>query len=228
MASSSAVKPPYSLLILRGPEDAETTNIEDLVMQHHSFACSRAWKECPPRSTTSTWDHRYFESFQAEVATRLDLEDWMVWQGVHTLADNRDTFTKNYYLYFDPDLPESGFRIISWDADATWGINWDSMIVEPTTMAINGHDPFSGRILGIEGYRIPYVSRYEERVESVSGAEADVLAGMEEQHRRFAPFITRDLAHWDRDMDVEALHNALRAAIVTRFEVMRGVVSTAR
>ena len=200
---------PLDGMAQKGNEEADTTPYAELLV---------ALSETPTD----------FESFQEEVATRLNLNDWMLWQGVHTLADNRDTFTKNYYLYFDPDLPDGVFRIISWDADATWGINWDATVVEPTTMAISGHDPFARRILRIEGYRIPYVSRFEVRVDTISSNETTLLARLEEQHTRLAYFIRRDLEHWGRDLDEEALYEALRAAIVTRFEIMRDVVSTAR
>lgn len=169
-----------------------------------------------------------YAAFEADVASRLDLNDWMIWQGVHRLADNRDTFTKNYYLYFDPDLPDSRFRIISWDADATWGVNWDAMLVEPTTTEINGHDPFSARILRIDEYRTAYLDAFAERVDAPTSQEMALTMRLEAQRSRLGRFIERDLTAWERGMNQEDLHTALQSAIETRYEVMRGVVSTER
>lgn len=167
-----------------------------------------------------------YEAFQEEVASRLNLNDWMLWQGVHTFADNRDTFTKNYYLYRDPDLPFSRFRIISWDADATWGMNWDGELVEPTTMAINGHDPFSRRILRIEEYRTTYLETYALRVEALTSQESAVLARLDDRQAFLAPFIDRDLEAWDRSINSAEPYETLRTAVQTRYEIMAEVVFT--
>lgn len=194
-------------MVVKGNEEADTTPYAELL---------EALSSTPLE----------YEAFQEEVAPRLNLSDWMIWQGVHTLADNRDTFTKNYYLYRDPDLPFSRFRIISWDADATWGMNWDGALVEPTTMEINGHDPFSNRILRIEEYRTIYLETYASRVEALTSQQTAVLARLEEQHAFLEPFIDRDLVEWDRDLNAADLHEELRTVIETRYTIMSEVVFT--
>lgn len=54
-------------------------------------------------------------------ANILNLNDFQIFQMVHSFANNRDTFTKNYYLY---KTPGGLWRMISWDADATFGRDW--------------------------------------------------------------------------------------------------------
>ncbi len=47
-------------------------------------------------------------------------------------ANDYDGFDKNYYMYHDPN-EKVGFRVISWDSDATWGNTWTGAPTAPTT-----------------------------------------------------------------------------------------------
>lgn len=49
-------------------------------------------KNHPPLTNAFTGDSA--EKQRNIAALRLDLEHWMIWQGVHTLADNRDIETR--------------------------------------------------------------------------------------------------------------------------------------
>jgi hypothetical protein len=51
----------------------------------------------------------------------LDLEDYRVFHMVQSVALNKDTFTKNYYLYKTPNGP---WRVVFWDCDTTFGQDW--------------------------------------------------------------------------------------------------------
>lgn len=55
-------------------------------------------------------------------ASVLDLNDYRLFHMLQTFSFNKDTFTKNYYLY---RLPTGKWRIIFWDCDTTFGQDWE-------------------------------------------------------------------------------------------------------
>ncbi len=166
-----------------------------------------------------TWTATDFDSFEAHVVTRLDLDDFLAWQTVHTLADNRDTFTKNYYLYYDWAVLASRFRIVTWDADATWGMNWDGVPVDPETSRWHGTDRFSPRLFSIPEYRDPYLAAYADYL-----ADPDRIdwlwSNLAERRARIAAHAARDLEAWDRGIDFDPAYDAFETAVETRFDVM--------
>ena len=112
-----------------------------------------------------TYTPQNLADFQAEVEPLLSLEDFHLWQQVHVFALNRDTFTKNYYLYHDldeaPEDPKSRFRIVSWDADATFGLNWDGQWLDTNEVSWHGSDTFSQRLYSIPAYKSAYIEAFE-------------------------------------------------------------------
>lgn len=78
----------------------------------------------------------------------VSFTDWMVYGFIHSTAQailvfiftlilafcsNHDTFTKNYYMYHDPNIQDFPFRFIPWDMDATWGNTWTGAAATPRT-----------------------------------------------------------------------------------------------
>jgi len=174
------------------------------------------------------------EAFEREVEPVLHLDDWTAYQVVHALALDQDAFTKNYYLYHDleaaPGTPRARFRIISWDADATWGRNWNGEPIDVATWpgqglgvaanAWHGRDGFSPRLLSIPHYR----DRYLAYAEAALGGplEAEVLD--DRAARRGADIAAAaraDLARWQPELDFDAELVTLRAAIDRRHADLR-------
>ena len=180
-----------------------------------------------------------FEDFEAEVAPRLSLADFSTFQLAHTLAMNADTFTKNYYLYHDqgaaPGTPEARFRIISWDADATWGQKWDGTPLAPDPDRLHGHDRFSPRLFSIPSYWRGYLEAYEAALAG-PGAASELLARVDAMAEEIAAAARADLAAWAEarlaaeyaapDFDAELAR--LREAVTARVEVMAQAVGEAQ
>lgn len=165
-----------------------------------------------------------YQSFVNEVEPWLNVADFMSWQLAHTLADNRDTFKKNYYLHYDWEGGDSPFQIISWDADATWGLNWDGAAVDATERSVLwGNDRFSPRLFGIPEYFDPYEARYRDLV--FSGELEDWLHGnLAARAERIEDAAIRDLAAWGREHEFDGELEYLEASIDVRFDTLRSVL----
>lgn len=167
-------------------------------------------------------------AFQEHVEPLLHIEDFLVWHLVHSFAMNHDTFTKNFYFYHDteaaPSTPEARFRIISWDADATFGNNWDGKPLDPTEDWWHGGNVFSPRFFSIPEYCRAYLERFRELL--VSGP---MRAGaLRARARRLRTLIREeaawDLDHWERGADFEAEMDRLNEVFVLRQQTMLRVV----
>jgi spore coat protein CotH len=161
--------------------------------------------------------------FEQTVEQWLNLDGFMVFQLVHTLANNRDTFTKNYYLYYDWEAATGPFELISWDADATWGISWDGAVAATDETRWRGNDAFSPRLFSIPEYRDPYLAEYAMLVDDPV-FEAWVLDDVRERRERIEPFAVRDLEAWERGVDFAAAADVLEGDVRARFATMRGVL----
>lgn len=166
--------------------------------------------------------------FRAEVEPRLALEDFLVWQRVHTFAGNRDTFTKNYYLYHDlepaPGTPEARFRIVSWDADATFGLEWEGTPLPGDQRAWHGTDRFAPRLFAIPTWKGTYATAYREAL-AERWLPAPLAARVQDQAALIADLARRDLARWQPELDFDAEVERLAALIAVRHGVMTAVVS---
>lgn len=138
---------------------------------------------------------------------------------VHTLANDRDTFNKNYYLYRDWEH-DAPFRVFPWDADATWGQSWDGTPAPVDATAWYGVDTFAPRLFGIAGYREPYLAQYRAVVSS-GELQAQIRDNIAERAARIATFAREDLDAWDRGRDFDAEVQLLLDAVDTRFATMQ-------
>ncbi len=182
------------------------------------------------------------EAFAREIAPWLCLDDFMRWQRVHSFAQDYDSFTKNYYLYHDrvavAGQAAFAFRIISWDADATWGNYWDGTPVPADGSPWEGGDGwyggkpwygtdgFSPRLFGVPSYWERYRADYLAALATVwqpAVLQARVAAMAEE----IAEAAERDLAHWGRDRDFGAEVARLLEAIAVRHQTMVSSLTSA-
>jgi len=171
-------------------------------------------------------------SFRREVEPRLSLEDFFTWHMVHTFAMNQDTFTKNFYFYHDPEAlpgtPEDRFRLVSWDADATFGNNWDGQPLHASEDWLHGGNRFSPRLFGIPEYWTPYLRRFEEalregplRVELLQSGADDLRASLHAEARW-------DLQRWHRGVDYDAEMDRLDEVLREREEALLRALAAAR
>ncbi|GMV39567.1 MAG: hypothetical protein AMXMBFR64_12830 [Myxococcales bacterium] len=167
------------------------------------------------------------EAFAAKVEPWLSLEDFVRWQRVNTYADNKDTYTKNYLLHHDRaasyGAPTHPFRLIAWDADATWGNNWDGEPLEPDAGAWHGTDGFSPRLFSIPAWRSSYLAAYEDALAGPFRPDAigERISALTFKLRAAA---MKDLAKWQPGFSFDAEIARLRWAVEQRHERMSAVI----
>jgi spore coat protein H len=162
------------------------------------------------------------DDFEREVEPRLSLDDFLIWQRVHTFAGNRDTFTKNYYLAHDLEHP-SPFRIVSWDADATFGLDWDGTPLPADERAWHGTDRFSPRLFQIPVWRGLHALAYREALE-IRWTPDRLEARIRELASLLRPVAERDLELWQSRISYLSEIERLIASIRNRHRVMTGVL----
>jgi len=171
-----------------------------------------------------------FEAFDRSVRPVFHLRDYTTFARVHSFAGNRDTYTKNYYLFHDATAPDGGdaarWRMISWDADATWGNNWDGERVSSQAgRRLYGTDRFAERYFGIDDYWDDHVARYSDALDAelsvdvLQRAAADLFARIEE-----ACIVDHDL--WQRPTTCSDEAERLRDFIDARHSTMRRLVDS--
>ena len=167
------------------------------------------------------------EAFAEKVEPWLSLEDFMRWQRVNTFADNKDTYTKNYLLFHDRTAsfgaPNHPFRLIAWDADATWGNNWDGVPLEPDAGIWHGTDGFSPRLFAVPTWKTAYIDAYEEALAgpfqpAALAARIDVLV------TKLRSAAKKDLAKWQPGYSFDAEVERLRWAVGQRHDRMSKVI----
>jgi spore coat protein H len=167
--------------------------------------------------------------FVSEVEPRLNLEDFDTWQRVQVFALNRDTFTKNYYLYHDLDEdlgdPKGRFRVISWDADATFGLNWNGEWLDTDEVSWHGTDAFSQRLYEIPEYKAAYKAAFQSALDG-SLSPTSIATRIASTTSRIRSAAIADLIHWERsDLDFDAAVQTLKDAVQARHDVMTTVTS---
>jgi len=170
-------------------------------------------------------------AFAREVEPVLELDDVLTWQLVHSYAQNTDAFTKNYYLYHDraalPGSPEDRFRVISWDADATWGMNWDGTPLPSDRETWYGTDRFAPRLFAIATWRDRYLARWSDALDGPLRAEI-LIGDVERTHGSIGRLVELDARIWPRGRGTEAEVDALSESIAERHRRMRRVVDEVR
>ncbi len=164
-----------------------------------------------------------FADFEAEVGARVALDDFHRWQMVHTFAMDTDTFTKNYYLHRalgDDHL----FRIITWDADATFGGDWDGGELLPTVEKWHGHDKLAPRLYAIDEYKALHLERYQAALAGIFEPDA-IIAQIAALAGVLGPWVAKDFAAWERQKVFDDEIARLTAAVQARHATMSQVIS---
>ena len=167
--------------------------------------------------------------YQHQVAQRLATREWEAWHLVHSYAENVDTFRKNYYLYHDatavPGTVEDRYRVIMWDADATWGNGWNGAAISTDSRAWYGNRNLFAKAYFSDGLHLQaYLMTYELGLQSELRPEL-LHAAVDERALRIAQEADRDLAHWQRELGFFDVLADLHTAIDARHEVMTEVVA---
>lgn len=183
---------------------------------------------------------RTYEAYQREVATRIDLDDFHLWNIVMSHMLNVDTFIKNYYLYHDAAATEpargSVFRIIHWDADSTLGMGWNTVrVANPEYAALwsqidedgRPDNELSQRLYAIPEYRAAYLARFDELLRGPLSAAA-LWAKAEPLLTALEADIRADYAQWGREWVFEEERDFLKQMMETRARVMAAAVAEAR
>lgn len=165
-----------------------------------------------------------FEDFQTRLSPLLSFDDFEIWHGVMTFANNRDTFRKNYYLYHDPSAApgtaQALWRIIQWDADATFGLNWDGEPRRADSVEHYGaQNAFAKRYFSVPELREAYLHRYADWLKGAFSFDALAPAVWELQDS-LRPAIDRDLERWGRRVDAHSEFDRLFEVLLDRQRVL--------
>lgn len=166
-------------------------------------------------------------AYEEAIAPRLDLADVSRYHRVHSFAMDRDAYTKNYFLARDlaatPGTPTARFRLISWDADATFCQNWDGTAVPPTPREVHGWDQLAARLFAIPAYREAHLADYRAALADALDAGA-LLADVAALAEVIAADARADLASWQPGLDFDAEVARLAGCVAARDEVMTDVL----
>ncbi len=136
--------------------------------------------------------------FDADVLPHLDLDSYFAYLAANALADNRDAFTKNYYLFSSSGGTPGPFFTVNWDADATFGLNWDGNVAQPPVLGPWGRPTgLSNRLAALPNYRALYL----EMLAALSDAalEGGLLeARLTELEAALAPDLRFEECRWNR------------------------------
>jgi spore coat protein H len=168
------------------------------------------------------------EAFAEKVEPLIDINQFIIWQMVHTFAMDSDCFIKNYYLYHDLIAPEgteqARFKIISWDADGTWGNFWDGSTLEPSDQRWYGNDGFSPRLFAISEYRNAYLARYRDALNKEMVAEW-LLERIDVLSATIKKAVELDYATWERGLNFDGEIERLKDAVRSRSAIMESAIS---
>lgn len=161
-----------------------------------------------------------FESFEATVGQTLDLDLYLAYSVANAYSNNRDAFTKNYYLYRELGDGSGTFLTVNWDADATFGISWDGTEEEAGTGGLWGKsNGLSAKLSKIPEYRAANAKLFEDFLvgplsQELLHAKVDSIASTIEPDIRF------EECRWEKEGSfadhLEVIHKFIdaRAAVV--------------
>lgn len=167
------------------------------------------------------------KAFEKEIIPRLNIDDFLIYQLFHTFAMNRDAFTKNYYLYHDVNASygseKARFRIISWDSDATFGIDWDGTVIATDEIKWHGSDSFSPRLFSIKAFLEIYLDLYEKALYGLLSPEA-IITKIDYMACEIESYAQKDLDYWERGINFAKKVEELKSAVKNRNKVMKSVI----
>jgi len=165
-----------------------------------------------------------YEAFGAAVGPLIDLDLYFRYLAINVFSHNQDAFTKNYYLYCEPETAGIGFQIVNWDADGTFGRSWDGNampVQEGTVWGKKNH--LSLKLSGIPEYSSWYGEYLEAELESTLAYEStsellhDIAAELENDTRF-------EECRWKKDGAFAADVDMIDAFLAERPEYLDGLL----
>lgn len=108
--------------------------------------------------------------FGEEIASCLDIKNYLLWLCGVVCTQNFDGFIHNYALYQNGETKL--YQMIPWDYDATWGRDWDGQIMKFNYVPIEGYNTLTARLLDVKDIRNQYRLLLEEILETSFTVEA--------------------------------------------------------
>jgi len=165
------------------------------------------------------------DEFQAKVGPLLDLDMYRMFTAVNVFSDNRDTFTKNYYLYHEEGVPDLGFLIVNWDADATFGLNWDGDELPADEGSLWGKkNSLSTKLAKIPELDDEYTSYMEALLSSTFSADHS-RSLLDQMATEAAPDVRFEECRWpDKPHSFEAELARVRKFLPARVDYLKGLL----
>jgi spore coat protein H len=132
---------------------------------------------------------------QTGIESRLDLDNAIDFHLLILLISNSDGITKNYFIAREaevPALPKPRFFFVPWDADGTFGRNWDASPFPPSAWLSNN---LFERLLGQAPYREKFVARWNQLRQREFSAAA-IEAMIDANARELGAAAARNAARW--------------------------------
>ena len=143
------------------------------------------------------------EQIESTIDAMLRTEDFLDWYILTTTLIAYDNLGKNSNVYRDSDGPDTRFRYIPWDLNATWGQGWDTQRVLPTAAGKDSPVPLAHN--GI-WERIAESPTLSDRLDARFGAalagpisRVAMLALFDQMSAEVRPSALRDDRRWDAE-----------------------------
>ena len=139
-----------------------------------------------------------FDAFEEKVGQALDLDLYFAFTLVNAFTNNQDSFTKNYYLYREKGA-SSSFIIVNWDADATWGLNWDGKLEPVDAGGLWGSQNYlSAKLKKIPEYKDHYSTTITQAMDNMFSPE-QTAQRIQAVAQKIAPDIRFEECRWEKD-----------------------------
>jgi hypothetical protein len=162
-----------------------------------------------------------FQSFEETVGQTIDLDLYFAYSVANSYSNNRDAFTKNYYLYrsIEDDGP---FLTVNWDADATFGISWDGAEEEAKTGGLWGkYNSLSTKLSKIPEFAATNKQIYEDGLAGPLDPET-LHATVDAIASTIQPDIQFEECRWSKENSFADHLEVIHEFINKRTEVVEG------
>lgn len=140
---------------------------------------------------------------ESTIDSRLRTEDFLDWYVLMTTLLAYDNFGKNSNVYIDSNGPDTRFRYIPWDLNATFGQAWDMQRVSPLALGKDSPDPLSLNGIWERIAQSPkLLARLHARFKAALTGPmslAETLALFDTMSEAIRPSALRDDRRWDAE-----------------------------
>lgn len=152
------------------------------------------------------------EEIENTIDTMLRTEDFLDWYILTTTLLAYDNYGKNSNVYRDSDGPDTRFRYIPWDLNATWGQGWDMQRILPTAAGKDSPVPLAHNGIWERIAESPtLLARLDARfAAALTGpmSLAETLAMFDRMSAEVRPSGLRDDRRWDAERRAYSLWSA--------------------